>query len=169
MADPFDRAWDFMKNEDEDPKQSNTTGNIDPNRSSRILDMFSGLGGPPSHPPTKEFNIQIPRKFSDLTPSHERPPMEEDYDSKLMDILEQIRQGGKPSDRIHGSPPFNPSQQREPQGEHSTKKPKLGQGLLDRAKANNVTNPGSSRYQGKPKEGKASEDKPEKPDGDKDE
>ena len=114
MADPFDRAWDFMKNEDEDPKQSNTTGNIDPNRSSRIVDMFSGLGGRPPHPQPTEHNIQIPSRFSDLTPSHARPPMEEDYDSKLMDILEQIRQGAKPSDRftgIHGSPPFNPSQE----------------------------------------------------------
>ena len=110
MADPFDRAWDFMKNEDEDPKRYNSTGDIDPNRSSRIVDMFSGLRGHPSHPQPKEHNIQIPRKFSDLTPSHERPPMEEDYDSKLMDILDQIRQGGKPSD-IYGSPPFNPSQQ----------------------------------------------------------
>ena len=110
MADPFDRAWDFMKNEDEDPKRYNSTGDIDPNRSSRIADIFSGLGGPPSHPQPKEHHIQIPRKFSDLTPSHERPPMEEDYDSKLMDILDQIRQGGKPSD-IYGSPPFNPSQQ----------------------------------------------------------
>lgn len=122
MADPFDRAWDFMKNEDEDHKQYNTTGNIDPNRSSRIVDMFSGLGGSPSHPQPKEFrhNIQIPRKFSDLTPSHEQPPMEE-----VMDILEQIRQGGKPSD-IHGSPPFNPmrDQQRGEGGQH----PDMGRG-----------------------------------------
>ena len=166
MADPFDRAWDFMKNDEEDPKQSNTTGNIDPNRSSRtvdIVDMFSGLGGTPSHPQPKEYNIRIPRKFSDLTPSTPPPP-----DSKIMDVLDRIRQGGKPNDPF-GSPPLKPPPSARDTGRKPHQKPKLGQGLLDRAKANNVTNPGSSRYQGKPKEGKASEDKPEKPDGDKDE
>ena len=210
MAGPFDRAWDFMKNDEEDP---NTTDNIDPNRSSRIMDIFSGLGPARRGKQTKHEGQppQLPTKFSDFTPS--KPPRayidpnhEHDIDSNLIDVLEQIRQGGKPND-IYGSPPYGtkagtkalkpykeghdeimeghdeimakpPTEafsryQESLSGQYDDRphmrKPKLGQGLLDRAKANNVTNPGSTRYQGKPEEGDAGEDKPEKPDGDKDE
>ena len=202
MADPFDRAWDFVKNE-EDP---NTTGNIEPNRSSRIMDIFSGIGSPRRGEQAKHEgqapqrigrDPRLPRKtkFSDLNPSHKT-------DFSALDEMMRQNPLTPEEKRIYGSPPFhdridNPTQEdydeafkhpdvieakppteawryQEPSSpQHDDRphmrKPKLGQGLLDRAKANNVTNPGSTRYQGKPEEGDAGEDKPEKPDGDKDE